>query len=187
MPSSNVNNVWGSQKLEVELECPSGQRCLVKKPDPQQLVEMGIIDKVDVLTKLVDTKHVKRVKGKQSLTPAQVDVETISKNPKIAMDIMTLADRVVESVVLEPSVKRPVRVIDEGLETEREVKLAWSDRVEGQIYTDMIDFMDRMYIFQHAVGGNTDLATFREQLELTVSNVANGDKVSSKTVTIPGN
>jgi len=173
MPSSNkINNVWASNKLEVELECPSGQVCLVKKPDPQQLVTMGIIDKVDVLTKLVDTKHVKRVKGKPSSTPAQVDVKTLSENPKLAIDIMSIADKVVEAVVIEPPVRR--------------VPEEWTDRIEGQVYTDMIDFMDRMYIFQHAVGGNTDLATFREQLQLSLPGVANGDEVSNKAVGISG-
>lgn len=186
MPSSNINNVWSSQRLDVELECPSGQLCLVKKPDPQQLVTMGIIDKVDVLSKLVDTKHVKRVKGKPSSSPVPVDTKAISENPKLAMEILVLADKVVEAVVLEPIVKRPVvrdesghpkvvKKMVEGELIEVEIPLPWADREDGQVYTDMIDFMDRMYIFQHAVGGNVDLASFRKQLELAVPDVADGN------------
>lgn len=185
MPSS-INNVWGSQKSTVELECPSGQMCLVRKPDPQILVTLGIADKVDVLTKLVDTKHVKRVKGKPSTDPAQVDLSTFSKNPKAMTDVFSLADRVVEAVVIEPHVLRPVSrdidgsplLVKNAKGEEVEVPLPWNDRQEGQIYTDMIDFPDRMFIFQHAVGGDVDLASFREQSKSDVSGVADGKDVS---------
>jgi hypothetical protein len=172
MPSSKINNVWGSNKLDMELECPSGQVCLVRKSSPEQLVAMGIIDRIDVLSKLVDIKHVKRVKGKPSSIPSQVDVEALSKNPKIAVDILTLADKVVEAVVLEPNVKRPTKTVD-GIE----VSLLHSERIDGQVYTDMIDFMDRMFIFQHAVGGNTDLHSFREQFQSNVANMADVNEV----------
>lgn len=173
MPSSNsVNNVWGSQKHTIELECPSGQVCLVKKPDPQQLVTLGIIEKVDVLSKLVDTKHVKRVKGKPSSTPSTVDVEALSKNPEALKDIIAMSDKVVESVVLEPNVKRPVKIV-EG----QEIPLLWAEREEDQVYTDLIDFTDRMFIFQHAVGGDVDLTSFREQTIAPLPGVADGGEV----------
>lgn len=185
MPSS-INNVWGSQKKTVELETPSGQKCLVKKPDPQRLATLGIIDKVDTLTKLVDMKHVKRVKGKPSSAPAKVDAATISKNPKTMINMLELADRVVENVVLEPTVLRPIVRDSDGTPLLKknsngedvEIPLAWKDRDEDQVYTDLIDFADRIFIFQHAVGGNPDLATFREQSPLDVLDVADGESVS---------
>lgn len=189
MPSTNVNNVWGSKTHEYELEVPSGQVCLIKKVDPQQLVAMGVIDQVDVLTKLVDTKHVKRVKGKPQSTPNKVDVAALSKNPQAIVDILALSDKVVEAVILKPNVKRPI-VRDEHGQPKffngKEIPLPYEDRVEGQIYTDMIDSMDRMFIFQRAVGGDIDLATFRRELELPVSGLANGDEVSSTTVDVSG-
>jgi hypothetical protein len=186
MPSSINNNVWGNQKKTVELEMPSGQMCLVKKPDPQRLATLGIIDKVDTLTKLVDVKHVKRVKGKPSSVPAKVDAATISNNPKAMVDMLELADRVVEQVVLEPPVLRPVVRDSDGTPLLRknsknedvEIPLPWKDRDDDQIYTDLIDFVDRIFIFQHAVGGNPDLATFREQSSIDVLGVADGEGVS---------
>jgi hypothetical protein len=182
MPSSNINNVWGQSTQSIELTVPSGQVCLVKRPDPQRLAELGVLDQVDILTKLVDDKHVKRVKGKSAADLVKtIDSSVVTKNPKIMVGILQTADKVVEAVVLSPVVLRPVLrdaykqpVLVDG----KEIPLPHEERVEGQIYTDMIEFVDRMFIFQHAVGGNPDLATFRDESDAPVDGVADRDKVS---------
>ena len=187
MPSPNIpenkyGQGWSSVQAFVDLECPSGTWCQVRKPNPKQLISLGFMDNFDTLTALVDKKHVKRVKGK-----AVPDVSSMMKNPKAVMDAMALADKIAEHVVLQPTLKRPVkRVFDEngkpilnedGKPVEED--LEGHERVDGVIYTDMIDDIDKMFIMQFAVGGSSDLTKFREQIgELNVD-LGNVDEVAS--------
>jgi hypothetical protein len=137
---------------------------------------MGVLDKVDILSKLVQTKHVERVKGKPKQTPSikNVDVASIGQNPKAIMDMLSLSDKVIEAVVVEPRVVRPIKII-EG----KEVGLEFDERVEGTIYTDMIDILDKAFIFQHAVGGNPDVADFRDESGANVARLADVVEVAN--------
>lgn len=189
MPSPNIpasenkyGQGWSSVQAFVDLECPSGTWCQVRRPNPKQLVSLGFMDNFDTLTALIDKKHVKRVKGK--IVP---NVESLMKNPKGVMDAMALADKIAEHSVMQPTLKRPVKNLfdengkmvldDDGKPVE--VILEGHERNPATIYTDMIDDIDKMYIMQFACGGSADLATFREQLGELDVNLGDVDEVAS--------
>lgn len=154
---------WGSSGsggLE-DLTVPSGQLCLIRRPGVQGLVVAGVLHSVDSLTSIVDKKHV--IKGTNG-KPDDINVESLMSDPNGLQDVMSVVDRVVCYCVVRPEIH----------ETPKEdVK-----REPGVIYCDMIDVVDRMFIFAFVVGGTRDLETFRRGLDEIVGGLDSGEGVS---------
>lgn len=188
MPSSNKKNYgkgWGGDEAFEDLECPSGTWCQIRKPNPQQLISLGLIDNLDALSGLVDKKHIKRVKGSKVPTVSEAGAKEILENPQAVMDMMAVADKVVEYMVIQPTLRRPVKQIpgmtdDKGKPIEQ--PLPFHERENGVIYTDQLDMMDKMWIFQYCAGGSTDLATFRQQIGQSPATVGDVSEVADTSV-----
>jgi hypothetical protein len=138
---------------------------------------------MDTLNGVIQSKHIKRVKGEATISP-----ESLIKDPKSLMGMLELADRVCEYVVIQPTVVRPVKVIGENSDGDPiEVKLPGEERDDEVVYTDELDDADKMFIFTHACGGDPDLAKFRDQFNESAASVGNVNKVAGKAVAIPRN
>ena len=174
---------WGAPKL-VDLEVPSGQLCQVHPPGVEQLIAAGVLENVDTLTSLIDKKHIKRVQGKALPGSAAARKAAPVDNDDIAMPdgsvvskasllqdqnnlvkVFGLVDRITVVMVVQPQVL-PVP-------EDPALRVPMAELIEnGQVYTDMIDMMDKMYIFQYAVGGGTDLEQFRQQFASGMGSLA---------------
>lgn len=151
---------WKKNKGE-ELELPSGNVALVKRPGMLEFIKKGLVP--DTLMPTVD-EAVRKGKG---LPPAQT-TELLKDPTKIAaMEEMT--DRVVCAVVVEPHVtffkyteeQEAEGEIPEGFNVGDEIPEAHRD--EELLYSDDVDLEDKMFIFQYAVGGTRDLERFRRE------------------------
>lgn len=164
---------WGGNALFQDLTTPSGQTCQVRLPGVQRLMAAGILEDADTLSTMVDKKHIRRVNGKD-----QVNGDSLLKDPKNLVSVLRTVDKVVAHMVVQPTVKRPVIIgmDDEGKETEK--PLPEEDRDPKIVYTDDIDMTDRMYIFQFAVGGTTDVEQFRSKLAKAVGSMETLQDVS---------
>lgn len=160
-------SVWGIEKFN-DLECPSGQLAQVRQPGVQAMISSGVLQSADTLTSLVDQKHIKRVQGKAKPADPQIDGSSLIKDPENMKRVFDVVDRVTEYMVVQPVVRRPFERDDQG----NEVFIGGSHREEGVIYTDQIDLMDRMFIFQYAVGGSTDVEEFRRIFTPDVGSLA---------------
>jgi hypothetical protein len=179
--SKYAPSTWGKE-LFIDLTTPSGQLCQVRVPGVQALIAAGVLESADTLTSLVDSKHIKRVQGKA--TPSknavnlgkdggvgELDTESLMKDPAALQKVFNLVDKVSEYMVVQPTVRRPIRkLMERGKEIE--LPLAPDDREEGIVYTDTIDVTDRMFILNYAIGGSTDVEAFREQLPEGMGSVA---------------
>jgi len=164
---------WGSDGAYVDLTVPSGQKCLVRRPGVEALLKAGILHKTDMLSKIVQAEHVNRVKpapGKSKKSPtADFDdpLMELLKDDALVDDLIHTIDRIVCHVVVKPAVvmtpSDPTR------------------RVDGVIYTDMIDLDDRIFIMNHAVGGQRDLKQFRSGSEEPVGSVGSESEASEET------
>jgi len=162
MPSTNqpeptpdyTPTTWGGELFE-DVRVPSGQLCQMRKVNARVLVALGLIDTMDPLTALVDAKHIKRVKSGGSSVP-EVDAQSLMKDPEAVVKLLDITDKLIEALVVQPNVKRPIRIVDG-----KEFDLKPHERVPGQIYTDMVDDMDKVFLFQWAMGGTADLEQFR--------------------------
>lgn len=166
---------WGSSELGglMDLEVPSGQRCLVRRPGVEGLLAAGVLRDIDSLTAIVGEAHLDRVhperkaKGKQPAdrkpkkTPEKSQEESIDellKDPDKLVNVMHTIDRVICHCVVKP-----------------EVEMTPNDptrRKDKTIYADMIDMVDKMFIFNFAVGGSGDLDSFREEFDGLVGSLA---------------
>jgi hypothetical protein len=167
---------WATE-VTIDLECPSGQLAQVRRPGVPGLIKAGVLDSLDVLTGIVQTDHIERVKSGKDASISAEDVAKLAQDKAKLLEALDLADKVVEYVVLQPSVLRPV-VRDENGEpvldpvTRKEIPLPDKDRVPGQVYMDSVELMDKMFIFQFVVGGVRDLETFRAEFGETVGSLA---------------
>lgn len=174
MPNNQYSpTAWGVQFLD--LTCPSGQLCQVRWAGVQHLIAAGVIENVDTITAMVDQKHLKRVAGKArtdaekagQLMPdgSVIDTGSMMKDPAQVGRVFELIDKVVMHMVVQPAI---IPVPDDPTG-----RLA-PDAIlsQSRVYIDMIDLADKMFIFQYAVGGGTDLDQFRKQFNQGMGGVA---------------
>jgi len=164
MPNEDNNSKyaatsWGAGSTD--LEVPSGQLCKVRKSSVQTLMAAGIIHNMDMLTSMVDEKLITPAEGKRptkkALDGAKASAQNILADPKKFDDLMTMMDKIVCHIVLEPQILRTPN--DQ------------TNRKNGVIYADMVDLEDKLFIFQFAVGGTEDLEQFRKEANAPVGSV----------------
>lgn len=153
-------STWGSVGGTSDLTVPSGQLCLVRRPGVQGLITAGVLHKIDSLTALVNQKHLK--KGSTAENP-DIDMASLLKDSKGLEDLMHTVDRVVVHCVVKPELRMTPNDV-----TRRE---------PGVIYADMVDLMDKMFIFQYVVGGSSDIDSFRGGLDASVGALADVEGV----------
>lgn len=163
--NSRVTNASAWKKSSVqggELEVPSGNVCLVRKPDGMRVfMSKGMIP--NSLMPIVQTAIAEGGKGNaKPVDPSKLMAEVL-EDPKKLQDMMSLIDAVVCDIVLEPKV---CPVPAEGEERDDEV-----------LYVDEVDMDDRMFLFQFAVGGTKDLERFRGEQASTMASISDGGEV----------
>lgn len=155
---------WGSSADALEdLEVPSGQLCLVRRPGLEGLLKAGVLHSLDSLTSLVQSQHI------NGASDSQVDNELalIMSDPMKMDAMLRIIDRVVCYVVVKPEVQ-----MTPGDITSRDTDV---------IYADMVDLTDKMFILNYAVGGTRDLERFRGELSGRMGHMATGESVRGKT------
>lgn len=183
---ATVANKWKKQKGE-ELELPSGNVALVKRPGPQALLSEGVMP--DTLMPIVQ-QAISRGKG---LKPQDIDL----KDPKVIGDMLGAMDKLMIKVVVEPKVaydkclkklddmggvtpgpahEEWVTIPDELRDGATECPNCGQVHEDGEevIYVDEVDLDDKMFVFNYAVGGTRDLERFRSELAAGVGDVSDG-------------
>lgn len=147
---------WKKANAERDLTLPSGNVCLVKRPGLPELIAQGVIP--DTLMPFAQ----EAVKNAETGRP-----DHDANNSKIAelmsapggMDAMFEAmDRVSALCVIEP----PVRYHKQDDGRGNWIELGEGDRDPEVLYTDEVDFDDKVFIFTYVVGGTSDLESFRK-------------------------
>jgi hypothetical protein len=159
MPSDNeefqVNQVWATSTPvdhTVDLTVPSGQKCRAKRLGLEGIIATGVLGDADTLTGYVDKKHINKTKDGEKL-----NVASIMKDPRALDDLLSLVDKTVPHIVVEPKV--------------HPVPAKLEDREDGTVYVDMVGLEDKMFLFQWSVGGTGDIEAFRSQSADTVAGV----------------
>jgi hypothetical protein len=138
-----------------------------------QLLADGVLSKSDMLTALVDQKHVSRKAkgGKNSAKSQAMSNEMVMKqalnDPKKMQELVDVVNAVTLATVVKPEL-HPVPEDEE-------------DRISGNIYVDSIDITDKMFIVQYAFAGHRDAAKFRGELQQSIGRLADGEGVPEET------
>jgi len=158
-------STWKRKKGE-DLTLPSGNVALVKRPGMESFLTEGIIP--DSLMPLVN----EAIATGRGMPPEKM--AEVAKDPKVVLDMMDAMDRILTKVVVEPKVlwhkDSEGNVIPED------------DRDDEYIYTDDVDFEDKSFIFNYAVGGTRDLERFRQETGASLDAVQNVDGVRDAAV-----
>jgi hypothetical protein len=162
-----------------ELELPSGNVALVKRPGMEVFLLEGMIP--DTLMPIV-TEAVNKGKG---IPPAKM--QEMVKDPEQVSAMMDAMDRIVCRIVIEPSV-RFHKILESDLapggdfiESDYAVGevISEDDRDPDKfIYTDEVFFEDKNFLFQFAVGGTRDLEKFRAESGATLALVQPGEDLA---------
>jgi hypothetical protein len=158
---------WGGETT-VDLEVPSGQVCLARRPGLNGLLKAGVLHDIDPLLPLVD-EHVARVEGQQADAEEKMNrkILDIFKDEKKFATIQHMLDRMLCYVVIKPQI----------LHTPDDI----TQRQPDKIYADMIDLEDKLFILDWSLGGAEDVAQFREKFQAALGNLASLERNESAT------
>lgn len=137
------------------LRVPSGNVCLVQRPDGMEY----FLDQGTVPNALMPI--IQRAVNGQETTPEELS-KFAQENPDVIGSVIQLADVVTIRCVIEPKV-HPVPLDEEGNKIPPHLRPE-----DDKLYVDYIDSEDRMFIFNYAVSGVTDVKGFRRELDESV-------------------
>lgn len=139
---------WKASLKPTPLEMPSGHTALVKRPGMQVFLDRGMIPNslMPIVMEALKTGEM----------PA-IDEAAMEQDPVVLEEIGQLINDVTVYCVVEPVVAP--------------VPEAGDERDEDTLYVDEVDMLDKMHIFQFAVGGTSDLETFRESATASMGSV----------------
>jgi hypothetical protein len=189
---------WG-QAQKVDLTCPSGAVCEVRRPGVNGLIKAGILESMDSLTSLVSQEVIPKAEGKPT-----IDAKALMGDPQKFQDMLDMLDKVVLYCVTQPDLNPvPVVMIDETRTVEvldpesntytgeqreeltgrqvpmlddkgRPVPLPEEDREPG-FYIDQVDMEDKTFIMGFVMGGQADIATFRAESAESLAGILSGE------------
>lgn len=134
---------WGSAPVPFEVELPSGQRCLVRKLQMEDVIRLNLIDALDTFSpQLMSDDKPEQPKTIKETMGLMGDPDKLDR-------LMESMDKVVVVCVVKPKV---FHLPNPG-----------EERVEGRAYIDYIGFEDKMTLFGEVFEGMSEAERFREE------------------------
>lgn len=166
---------WKKADEGEDLELPSGNIALVRRPGLERLIAADFIP--DSLLPMAENA-VQQGKGGKPAEVKPAQTAEMVKDKKMVADVFLTMDRVAEMVVVEPKVVHHRRQAedDSWVELTDEEKEAYEDKNgDDFLWSDVVDFQDKAFIFQFVCGGTRNLERFREQTGLAMVDVPVGE------------
>ena len=132
------------------ISVPSGNTALVRAPGMQVFLENGVIP--NALMPII------RDAMNKGTAPKEEDMTEMLSDPEKLKDLIELANSVAVYCCIDPKVEA-VPTDEAGVV----IPMGDPRRDDEILYIDEVDFNDKMYIFNFAVGGPADLAQFRTE------------------------
>lgn len=187
MASPTSAREWKSARQGEEVELPSGNVALIKRPGMESLFAAGVLP--DELTKMALEQVTKaqsggrpqdhKPKGGDTATIDPAMLEKFMQGENAIGDIFDAFDRITAMCVVQPECRyhRRRKLDDSGHQVmDEKDKPVWenipdADRDEEVIYTDDVDMEDKSFIFNFVVGGTRDIASFRDEFSDALATV----------------
>lgn len=152
------------KKSGSDLQLPSGHTCRVRNPGMKAFLSAGLIPNslIPIVTEALSRGE--SPSGGASKQDEQIEKklqDELSSDPKLLTDMMDAIDNVTVYCVLQPKVNpTPVK---ELVQADGSVELVedFDAKDPELLYVDEVDFEDKTFIFNWAVGGTRDLERFR--------------------------
>lgn len=199
MPAETIhNNSWtpaGRKDAEV-FTTPSGNKCVIRELELDDVLDLGIIDKMDTLTGLVQEEHIDRVSGKPKKgkqldkVKAQSDKEFMKalQDKDRRAEVTDMIEMIAVACVVQPKLHSPW-INDPNAATEKNPdgrrKLDKNEREPDKAYVDYVNFVDKLAIFHEVFGGMERLQQFREAASEGVGDLADEPEPAVQTLDGP--
>jgi len=144
---------------------PSGLSAQVTRPGIQTFLKAGVLP--DALRGVIEPA-IRRGQGMRPQDEKEL-AQKASQDPKFLEELVRCYDVIVHQTWQAPRVLLHEREVADGWEIIPE-----HERDPMQLYTDEIDFDDKAFTFNFAVGGVRDLKRFRQQFAEHVDAVSPG-------------
>lgn len=158
---------WKKKGAAIELQLPSDNVCLLKRPGLPQLLADNILP--DLLTPIAQQAVVAGEEGggiSDEQSKEMMD-ELLKKEGGMAVMFDSFA-RITAHCVIEPQVLYHKVQNEEGIWT----AIPDHERNDDVLYTDDVDLEDQMFIFNYVVGGSKDLTRFRSEFGESLDGLA---------------
>jgi hypothetical protein len=136
---------WGQFK---DFRCPSGQRCALRPMDIKDLFQMGLLEKLNALSGVVDQEAIRPAEGLAAL-----DIKKIMSDPQQYVQLLDLIDKIVVYLVAKPAIL--------PASDEEGNPIPHEKRKTGFVYVDTVSFPDKMAIFEESMKGVANMTSFR--------------------------
>jgi hypothetical protein len=190
-PKTTRGMGWGkgADLQEQELTLPSGTTCLVKRPQTPELIASGLVDRLDVLTPVVNKWLVQPAKNPDDLPNGESTQRKVTLEDEIVLT--ELADRVASVTVVDPVLllaPTPRCTVcgwegnnlqDHKSEDGHAVQIVPRD--PDAYYTDGVDPRDKLAILAWVMGGPRAMESFLEASERRVGAVASEPSMEGAT------
>jgi len=167
---------WGESAPEpFGITLPSGQRCLVRKLEMEDVLAHGLLNDLDSFsTSLLEDEESKDESAEDVMKSFQ-DSEKFTK-------LTATVNKIVMITVLRPSVYPKPESSMHPVTRETIAGI----RIPGRAYVDQISFMDKMAIFQAVFEGMKGLDRFREGQEAGLGTVEDVEAVPAASELLVG-
>jgi hypothetical protein len=179
MPANYKVSSWTTEReREREYTTVSGEKCMVRDLEMEDLIELEILNEMDSLTTLVQEQHIDRVAGKKTSKKAlekaaqeareaeRRNMMSLMKDTEKWSKISSVLDKIVTHCVLSPQLLDPW-ILDPNNASPKNPtgrrKLTKNERVPGEAYLDYIDLRDKIGIFGEVFHSMEDLEKFRDE------------------------
>lgn len=156
------------QNQGTDLPLPSGNVAKVRNPGIRYFLAAGIIPNA-FKTTILKSLNQARAGGKvKDATPELADMLQDEDNFEA---MLAMLDKVLVEVVIEPDVTLGYQVNEES---GKEELIPLSERDRETLYSDEVDFEDKIFIFNFACGGSRDIERFRQRQDAVLENLQHG-------------
>lgn len=167
-PGTEGKYSLGLTNKKFEIDLPSGAKCLAIRPGPGGLISAGLLDSMDQLTAFVQMEHIDGNDPRKQAAKAKTAANTAEE----IKEGLALVDKAICYIVQSPRVYPDVPLLDDDGEPVMRFEIVngkkvsipvYEKRDPEKLYPDDVDMMDKMFIFNWAMGGTAELASFRAQ------------------------
>lgn len=173
---------------EFETQLPSGEECLQRAISIEDMLEMGIVDRIDSLAGIIQTEHIERVSGRKTPQDAAATLMALDptteagrtallallKDKKRWENLIEFVNKIVIRSVVQPQVydgrngeQVPHHVLSEGVDVHA------------------VDLQDKLVIMNAAMsrmqGGVVAAEPFRQERADDVADVPDGEGLRDET------
>jgi hypothetical protein len=181
---------WGKKDVSYDFKTPSGQLCLLRRPQIQDLMRVGMLENIDELTQIA-SKNIQEVKEPNKIPDDMKNPETMGK-------VFSAVDRIVQYVVLKPRIlddppcNKLLRSengiehycgesIDWHFENDADHPFEFPDPQDETVYSSWIELNDKVAIISEVTGPINQLAPFPGGQSENVGSVESSQELSNDT------